>query len=55
MIPIESIPGVMDTGWTPSTRITRNSRVAEETTDFDVLTKHLTKVLQFVSTYKKKY
>ncbi|KAL5242311.1 hypothetical protein ACI65C_009721 [Semiaphis heraclei] len=48
MIPIESIPGVMDTGWTPSTRITRNSRVTEETTDFDVLAKHLTKVLQFI-------
>lgn len=48
MVTIESIPGVMDTGWTPSTRATRNSRVTEETTDIDVLAKHLKKVLQFV-------
>lgn len=49
MVPIESIPGVMDTGWMPSTRATRNSRVTEESTDVDVLAKHLKKVLQFVS------
>ncbi|XP_022179942.1 histone acetyltransferase KAT2B-like isoform X2 [Myzus persicae] len=48
IIPIESIPGVMDTGWTPSTRATRNSRVTEESTDIVALTKHLTKVLKFV-------
>ncbi|CAI6343931.1 unnamed protein product [Macrosiphum euphorbiae] len=48
MIPIESIPGVLDAGLTPSTRITRNSRVKEETTDIDVLTKQLKKVLQFI-------
>jgi len=52
MIPIESIPGVMDAGWTTSTRTTRNSRVTEEITDIDVLSKHLTEVLQFVSTSK---
>lgn len=50
MLPIESIPGVIETGWIPSTRATRNSRVTEETTDIDVLAKHLKKVLQFVST-----
>lgn len=48
-VPIESIPGVMDTGWVPSTRSTRNSRLTEETNDFDVLTKQLKKVLTFVS------
>lgn len=49
MVPIESIPGVMESGWVPSTRATRNSRVTEETTDIDVLAKHLKKVLHFVS------
>lgn len=48
-VTIESIPGVMDTGWVPSTRSTRNSRLTEETNDFDVLTKQLKKVLTFVS------
>jgi len=49
MITIESIPGVMDTGWVPSTRSTRNSRLTEETTDFEILAKNLKKVLNFVS------
>jgi len=49
MVPIESIPGVLDAGWTPSTRATRNSPATEETTDIDALTKQLKKVLQFVS------
>lgn len=52
MVTIESIPGVMDTGWIPSTRSTRNSRVTEESTDIDVLAKHLKKVLVFVSISK---
>jgi len=49
MVPIESIPGVVDAGWIPLTRATRNSRFKEETTDIDVLAKQLKKVLQFVS------
>lgn len=49
MVTVESIPGVMDTGWVPSTRATRNSRLTEETNDFDVLSKQLKKVLIFVS------
>lgn len=49
MITIESIPGVIETGWIPSTRATRNTRVTEESTDSEVLVKHLKKVLNFVS------
>jgi len=49
MVTIESIPGVMETGWVPSTRATRNSRLTEEINDIDVLSKHLRKVLFFVS------
>lgn len=49
MVTIESIPGVMETGWIPSTRSTRNSRVTEESTDIDVLAKQLKKVLVYVS------
>lgn len=49
MVTIESIPGVMETGWMPSARSTRNSRVTEETTDADILAKHLKKVLHYVS------
>lgn len=49
MVTIESIPGVMETGYVPSTRSTRNSKVTEESTDIDVLAKQLKKVLQFVS------
>lgn len=49
MVTIESIPGVMETGYIPSARFTRNSKVTEESTDIDVLAKQLKKVLQFVS------
>lgn len=51
MVTIESIPGVMDTGWIPSIRATRNSRNTEETTDVDVLFKQLKKILHFVSAF----
>lgn len=49
MVTVESIPGVIETGWIPSTRATRNTRVTEESTDSEVLVKHLKKVLNFVS------
>lgn len=49
MLTVESIPGVMETGYIPSTRSTRNNKVSEESTDINVLSKHLKKVLQFVS------
>lgn len=49
MLSVESIPGVMETGYIPSIRSTRNNKVSEESTDSDVLKKHLKKVLQFVS------
>lgn len=49
VVTIESIPGVIETGWIPSTRATRNTRVTEESTDSEVLVKHLKKVLNFVS------
>ncbi|XP_050439018.1 histone acetyltransferase KAT2A [Adelges cooleyi] len=52
MVTIESIPGVMETGWMPTARSTRNSRVTEETTDADLLAKHLKKVLQYVKSQK---
>jgi len=49
MITFESIPGVIETGWVPTTRSTRNSRFTEETTDSEILAKNLKKVLNFVS------
>lgn len=50
MVPIKSIPGVVDAGWTPpTTLVTKNSRVKEGTTDIDVLAKRLKKVLEYVS------
>lgn len=49
MITVESIPGIIDAGWIPSTRATRNNRFTEETTDSEILAKHLKKVLNFVS------
>ncbi|KAL4084428.1 hypothetical protein QTP88_028250 [Uroleucon formosanum] len=49
MVPIKSIPGVVDAGWTPpTTLVTKNSRVKEGTTDIDVLAKRLKKVLEYV-------
>lgn len=49
LVTIESIPGVMETGWVPSARYTRNSRITEDITNVDVLAKQLKKVLNFVS------
>lgn len=49
MVPVEAIPGVLETGWMPNARYTRNSRITEETTDIEILNKQLKKVLNFVS------
>lgn len=49
VVSIESIPGVMDFGWTPPTRTTKNSCVTKETNDVSKLYKALKKVLNYVS------
>lgn len=47
-IPIESIPGIRETGWRPAARATRVSRVTEECADPDVLYSTLKSVLNTV-------
>lgn len=49
VVPIESVPGVLDAGWSPSDRVTRNNRFIKETTNELVLFEALKKVLNFVS------
>ncbi|VVC27197.1 Hypothetical protein CINCED_3A002170 [Cinara cedri] len=51
VVTIESIPGVMETGWIPSARYTRNSRITEDITNVDVLAKQLKKVLHFIKNH----
>ncbi|XP_049945596.1 histone acetyltransferase KAT2A [Schistocerca serialis cubense] len=47
-IPIESIPGIRETGWRPAARATRVSRVTEETADPDALHATLKNVLNTI-------
>lgn len=47
-IPIESIPGLDETGYRPATRITRGQHL-EESQDIDTLTNMLKAVLNAVS------
>lgn len=49
VIPIESIPGIRETGWKPSARNTRVSKVSEESADPDTLMKSFKIVLNSVS------
>lgn len=48
-IPVESIPGIRETGWKPAARATRVSKLTEECSDPDTLTKYLKIVLNSVS------
>ena len=48
-IPVESIPGIHETGWKPVARATRVTKMTEECSDPDTLTKSLKIVLNSVS------
>lgn len=48
-IPVESIPGIRETGWKPAARATRVSKMTEEFSDPDTLIKSLKIVLNSVS------
>lgn len=49
-IPVEAIPGIQETGWKPAARATRVSKMTEECSDPDTLTKYFKNVLNSVST-----
>lgn len=49
-IPVESIPGIRETGWKPAIRATRVNKGIEECSDPDTLAKHLRIVLNSVRT-----
>ncbi len=51
-IPVESIPGIRETGWKPVARATRVSKSTEEYSDPDSLTKYLKIVLNSVRILK---
>lgn len=48
-IPIESIPGIQETGWRPAARVTRGGQQLEESQDVDTLAGMLKVVLNSVS------
>ena len=48
-IPLESIPGIRETGWRPAARATRGAQQMEESQDIDVLANMLRNVLNAVS------
>ena len=48
-IPVDSIPGIRETGWRPVARTTRVARVPEECSDPDTLLTTLKNVLTTVS------
>ena len=48
-IPVESIPGIRETGWRPVARATRVARITEECNDPDTLLATLKNVLTTVS------
>jgi histone acetyltransferase len=48
-IPVESIPGIRETGWRPVARVTRVARVTEECNDPDTLHTTFKNVLTTVS------
>lgn len=49
VVPIKSIPGVVNAGWIPSARTTKNNSVIKETNNYLELCEALKKVLDFVS------
>ncbi|XP_044266959.1 histone acetyltransferase KAT2A isoform X2 [Tribolium madens] len=51
-IPIESIPGLQETGWKPAARATRGAQQLEESQDIDVLADMLKTVLQAVKSHE---
>lgn len=50
-IPIESIPGIKETGWRPAARATRGGQQLEECQDVDTLAGMLGTVLNAVSLF----
>lgn len=48
-LPIESIPGIRETGWRPAARATRGGQQLEESQDVDTLAGLLKIVLNAVS------
>ncbi|XKL59939.1 hypothetical protein PGB90_000955 [Kerria lacca] len=50
-IPVESIPGIRETGWKPAARATRVSKLTEECSDPDTLTKYLKIVLNSIKNH----
>ncbi|KAL1116884.1 hypothetical protein AAG570_005353 [Ranatra chinensis] len=51
-IPVESIPGIRETGWRPVLRTTRVSRLTEECSDPDTLYKLLKTVLHSIKNHE---
>ncbi|KAK5647049.1 hypothetical protein RI129_005513 [Pyrocoelia pectoralis] len=51
-IPVESIPGIQETGWRPPARATRGGHQLEESQDIDVLAGMLKIVLQSVKSHE---
>lgn len=51
-IPIESIPGIEETGWRPAARATRGGQQLEESQDVDTLAGMLKTVLNAVKNHK---
>lgn len=51
-IPVESIPGIQETGWRPPARATRGGHQLEESQDVDVLAGMLKIVLQSVKSHE---
>ncbi|XP_017768696.1 PREDICTED: histone acetyltransferase KAT2B-like [Nicrophorus vespilloides] len=51
-IPIESIPGIQETGWRPAARATRGGQQLEESQDVDTLAVMLKGVLQAVKNHE---
>lgn len=50
-IPVESIPGIRETGWKPAARATRVSKMTEEFSDPDTLIKSLKIVLNSIKSH----
>lgn len=47
-IPVESIPGLQETGWRPAARATRGAQQLEESQDIEILAEMLQVVLNAV-------
>nr|XP_018908227.1 PREDICTED: histone acetyltransferase KAT2A [Bemisia tabaci]XP_018908228.1 PREDICTED: histone acetyltransferase KAT2A [Bemisia tabaci] len=50
-IPVESIPGIQETGWRPAARMTRVNRMTEECSDPDTLAKNFSIILNTIKNH----